>query len=104
MKWAIWYKHTFGGDKIEGTYEEAKAFGIQSVKEELEERGIVLPVTVDNCGKKEVCNIYEDFIEEIEEWDYVEDEEDQICANCTNLFFVHFYYLTSAAVRGIMKV
>lgn len=86
MKWAIWYKHTFGGDKIEGTYEEAKAFGIQSVKEELEELGIVLPVTVDNCGKKEVCNTYEDFIEEIEEWDYVEDEEDQICAICTNLF------------------
>lgn len=68
MKWYIWYKHTFAGDDFEGTYEEAKAFAIQSLKEEFEERGITLPIEVKNHGKDEIWDSYEDFIEEIEEW------------------------------------
>lgn len=72
MRWLICYKHTFGCDVFEGSYEEAEAFGIQSVKEELEEDGIPLPIIINNCGVKEECKTYKDFIEEICEY---EDEE-----------------------------
>lgn len=69
MKWLICYKHTFGCDVFEGSYEDAEAFGIQSVKEELEEDGVPLPITINNCGVKEECKTYKDFIEEICEYE-----------------------------------
>lgn len=71
-KWLIWYKHTFSGDSFEGTFEEAKEFAIEQIKNELAKANLTLPIPIDNCGVQEMCYSYEDFIEDIDE----DDEEE----------------------------
>lgn len=69
-KWEIFYKHTFGVDTFQGTYEEAKAFAIKILKEE-DFKGVSFPITINKCGIKEIIYRVEDLIEEI-----LEEEED----------------------------
>ena len=74
--WSIYYKHTFAFDTFEGTYEQAVDFAIQTIKQDLEEDGIILPITVHNCGTVEICNNYVDLIEEIAESLFDDEDED----------------------------